>query len=251
MSKLKTTIIIFVLPILLIFLVYMVRGETNNIVISGAHSSNTFSISSSAALLNEIRQTPSNIIVQFTDGSWRHKLPPMASELAIKLEQVPRLPALQFADSGLVRKLPPVSGELRSVLKEVPSHVMLQFVEGNGTWATTYPRILMDDNTPPSAGPPTAGPWSNNSMILVWNSNEFARSTLNYGTISNQYDKTVTDDLFKKYHEMIVTGLEPDTIYYYRITQTDRSGNEMRSKEYKLELQVNNTLFLPMIVGTE
>ena len=84
-------------------------------------------------------------------------------------------------------------------------------------------------------------------MIITWATDEFATSTVLYGTQPGVYSQTVSDPLYTEQHKITLTGLPPGTIpYYYVVRSTDRSGNTATSSEYTFNTQP--FVYLPLIM---
>ncbi|MEA2051915.1 MAG: fibronectin type III domain-containing protein [Euryarchaeota archaeon] len=75
----------------------------------------------------------------------------------------------------------------------------------------------------------------NNSAKITWKTDEFADSVLKYGVNSMAYTELSIDLLFVKDHEITLTGLSPDTTYYFVVDSTDQSGNTAESSEYRFK----------------
>ena len=84
-------------------------------------------------------------------------------------------------------------------------------------------------------------------MLIKWTTDEYATAWVDLGTQPGQYSKTYRDDLYKKLHEVRVTGLKSGTTYYFRTSNSDRSGNTARGQEQKLEVVEQIMQFLPII----
>ena len=64
---------------------------------------------------------------------------------------------------------------------------------------------------------------------------EFADSVLKYGMNTTAYTETCKDELFVKEHEITLTRLSPDTMYYFVVNSTDQSDNSAESSEYRFK----------------
>ena len=58
---------------------------------------------------------------------------------------------------------------------------------------------------------------------------------LEYGMNSTAYTDTCIDVLFVKEHEITLTGLSPDTTYYFVVNSTDQNGNTAENSEYSFK----------------
>lgn len=67
----------------------------------------------------------------------------------------------------------------------------------------------------------TRGPYlqkaTNSSIILRWRTNVACDSRVNYGPAAGFYVETIIDPNFTTDHEIEITGLNPNTTYYYEI----------------------------------
>ena len=77
--------------------------------------------------------------------------------------------------------------------------------------------------------PPTiSGVWAGNitdtSAIITWTTDQLGNSTVNYGT-TTALGSTVSDSAFTFNHAINLTGLTPDTLYYYEVSSTNADGN--------------------------
>ncbi len=63
-----------------------------------------------------------------------------------------------------------------------------------------------------------------NSARITWTTDKPADSLVNYGT-TMAYDSTASDAAMSASHAVTLTGLQPDTTYYYTVTSTDNAGN--------------------------
>lgn len=59
-----------------------------------------------------------------------------------------------------------------------------------------------------------------NSLVVRWRTSVATDSRVNYGTIPNNLNSIVSDALLTSEHELNLTGLLPDTKYYYSIGST-------------------------------
>ena len=69
------------------------------------------------------------------------------------------------------------------------------------------------------------------TATISWKTNESTTSKLKYGTDSDMssYDSTLSNGSLSLNHEMNLTGLTPNTKYYYVITVKDSDGNTKES----------------------
>ena len=56
-----------------------------------------------------------------------------------------------------------------------------------------------------------------NSIIIRWRTNVTTRSRVRYGTVAGNLNKTVDDNILVTEHQLKLTGLDPETKYFYSI----------------------------------
>ena len=100
-----------------------------------------------------------------------------------------------------------------------------------------YPKEFMDDTIPPVITDISVINLANNSAKVTWKTDEFTDSVVKYGVNSTAYTRACIDVLFVKDHEITLTGLSPDTTYYFVVNSTDQSGNSAESSEYSFNLR--------------
>jgi serine protease len=87
------------------------------------------------------------------------------------------------------------------------------------------------DITPPVISDVNAVDISHNSARIVWNTDEPADSVVYYGPTTS-YGSTASDSAYVTAHSVNLTGLEPDTLYHYKVSSTDPSDNTAESGDY-------------------
>lgn len=95
--------------------------------------------------------------------------------------------------------------------------------------ATVQVRV---DNHPPVISGIGASPVHSSSATVNWTTNEPAGSQVDYGTSPGSYPYSTTlDPAPVTSHSQTLTGLKPNTTYYYRVRSTDPAGNAAVSAE--------------------
>jgi hypothetical protein len=81
------------------------------------------------------------------------------------------------------------------------------------------------DNTPPVIvfGPEISG-ISSSQATIEWRTNEPSSSVIEYGT-HGKFEDSVSNESLLKVHNHVLTGLEANSIYSYRIRSQDAAGN--------------------------
>ncbi len=98
------------------------------------------------------------------------------------------------------------------------------------------------DGTPPVISNITATPLST-SATITWNTDKLATSEVVYGTNPLSMTSTASTAGVHLSHSVTLTGLSPNTPYFYRVVTTDESGNQAVSS-----IQAFATLSLPQIL---
>jgi len=94
-----------------------------------------------------------------------------------------------------------------------------------------FPVALFNDTEPPVITNVTATNITDKSATIKWTTDEIATSLVEYGKTSGIYTESKDKSLVKN-HTIDLTGLLPDTRYYFVVNSTDRSGNSAESSEY-------------------
>ncbi len=108
----------------------------------------------------------------------------------------------------------PISGSLMLIVHQID----VTF----GDVAIT-PIIPPNDNTPPVITDVVTAP-NDVSAFISWTTDELATSVVNYGLDTN-YGSTVDSLALKTSHTLELTGLQPNTTYFYEITSADANDN--------------------------
>jgi len=109
-----------------------------------------------------------------------------------------------------------------------------KFVDVNGKSHDDWiPAIRLE--TPPK--PPTItdvdviGMTESNATVR-WNTDVPATSQVEYGKTPEYGFNTSLDETLDRFHEVFLSGLEPDTIYFFRVKSKSAEGSEAVSKRY-------------------
>jgi len=103
---------------------------------------------------------------------------------------------------------------------------------GNGPTTSTEVSFTTDpdpDLSPPQfTSPPTVITVDDTSAVIAWSTDEPGNSQVRYGTTTNEWDdypSSENDADFVDAHSVTLTGLNDDTLYYFRAGSTDAAGN--------------------------
>lgn len=103
------------------------------------------------------------------------------------------------------------------------------------------------DTTPPTMKNILATPQTDTSAIITWTTSEPSSSLVEYDKTA-AYGLSVNSNELTTNHTITLTGLEPNTEYYYRIESTDKAGNEASSADNTfITLQEKSSYSLALI----
>ena len=86
------------------------------------------------------------------------------------------------------------------------------------------------DTTPPTISNIVVNPLPNGANIS-WTTNEPATSRVDYGKTQNYELGSVQDEVLKTAHTAEIRGLQPDTLYHFRVKGQDEQGNTGQSSD--------------------
>ena len=100
---------------------------------------------------------------------------------------------------------------------------------GNGPTTSlpiSFTTLATPDTTAPIIiGSPLIQNITHQSVVIRWDTSEPATTHLVIGTSANALDQIETKNGLKTFHNLPVTGLQPDTIYYFQVQTSDAEGN--------------------------
>ena len=136
-----------------------------------------------------------------------------------------------------------INQNLLDKFSEVATRIIVQFADNLNQMSMTYPIELFDDNTPPNISNVSA----KGMGIITWTTDEYATSTVIYGTQLVEDSGEISDPLYTKQHQVSLPGLTPGTTYYYQVRSTDRSDNTSTSKQHSFTAQVSLSIYIPIV----
>ena len=191
------------------------------------------------------RSQPEQFIIQNADDSNTFALVGSAG-LGVLIANVPPRFVVTSANENVFRALEPAPAALISLIGQVPNRFVMRHANENRFYTLDYPLELINDTAPPQVNQVAATAASGGRLRITWTTNEFTTSLVEYGGQSGVYADSVSDNQYRVQHEFTISGASSGVTYYYRITNTDRSGNSAQSVEYSFV--VSMPLFLPMVV---
>jgi hypothetical protein len=116
---------------------------------------------------------------------------------------------------------------------ELDDRIIMEAAQYNSVSNLNYPIDLVEDNLAPVI---TSGPLANldehGNATILWFTDEYSDSIVNFGRDSGVYISSISDALYAIRHELTITGLDECDTYYYQVESNDRSGNSVESDEH-------------------
>lgn len=78
---------------------------------------------------------------------------------------------------------------------------------------------------------------------ITWDTDVPGTSQVDYGEDVDYLDGPVTKDALVTKHEVILTGLSPETFYHYKLTSVDASGNIVESDDLTFSTSASSGIF--------
>ncbi len=108
-----------------------------------------------------------------------------------------------------------------------------------GAWSpgTSYSNSPMSayaataDTTPPMLSAISAGSIGDLSAVVTWTTDEPSTSEVDYGT-TPAYGSKMLDPGLVTAHSELLTGLQPSTLYHFRVISADAAGNTSASADF-------------------
>ncbi len=104
--------------------------------------------------------------------------------------------------------------------------VYVQFRDAAGNWFGPFSDTIAYDTTAPTISAVAAGGVTSASATITWTTSEPATSRVEYGRTTAYGTLTALDSTLVTAHSVTLTGLNPQTIYDYRVRSADAAGNE-------------------------
>ena len=213
-TKLLTLLLLFWVAMLFVLPAY---GQSNDFVINGADAVTNFPAFGSS----ELNTLTANVQDRFI---------------------------LNYANAKYVYTIIPFAQELNPLLQQIQDRIIIQYANGNKDNKLSYPAGMINDTTQPTVSEvayTVAGP---NTVMITWVTDEYATSSLSYGTTSGSYSQTASDPLLSRTHAVTLTNLTANQTYYYRISGSDRSGNGFQTAEFTFTLNSTPPTNTPIVV---
>jgi hypothetical protein len=229
--KLKTAALILAL----ILCIPLTTASASQIVIEDADTIWNVTSDYSSKLINTTENVTPRVTIEYANTIY-HNVLAILTELTNVTNFVTARITAEYANTVYYADLDKVPAALANLSQTVVSSRLI-FVSANTNLCEEliYPKEFMADTIPPVITDISVINLVNNSAKVTWKTDEFADSVLKYGVNSTAYTETCIDVLFVKDHEITLTGLSPDTTYYFVVNSTDQSGNSAESSGYRFK----------------
>jgi parallel beta-helix repeat protein len=92
--------------------------------------------------------------------------------------------------------------------------------------------LVIADFTPPQISNLKNATVSDISAVITWITDEPSDSLVKFNTSSGSYKYNQSDSSLVTFHRIVLTGMSPNTTYYYVVNSTDINKNSNESAEY-------------------
>ncbi|MBI3804681.1 MAG: fibronectin type III domain-containing protein [Nitrospirae bacterium] len=113
----------------------------------------------------------------------------------------------------------------------------------------TFTTPAAPDTTPPTFSGIAAGSLSNSSAVIHWTTNEIADTQVQFGTTTAYGSITPLNSTLSISHSQGLTGLQPSTLYHYRVLSQDAAGNAATSGDNTFTTTAAPDTTVPVLSG--
>ncbi len=246
MNVRKATLLLVVILSALAFAIPIASESNDHIIINNADDVKDASVSVSQDLADSLAGIGPRIVLQYANQLRPVGLVAVPCSLQTLLDQVSDRIIVQYANAIRQDDLAAVPSALQTLLGQVSDRIILQYANANRGLQLVYPVALINDTTSPQVSGITASMIDSDTAIITWTTDEFATSTVFYGTQPGVYPQTVSNPLYTKHHKITLIGMASGVTYYYKVRSTDRSGNTTTSMEHSFSTQ--RYVYLPLVI---
>ena len=244
-ARLLALALVIIGAIVLAFALTAPAVGQGSIIINGADSVRTETITSSQSLASTFSAVEPRVIVQYANTMRPLSLSTPPSALQTLFGQVTPRIIFQYANTNRALNLSVAPAALQTLLSQVSARIIFQYANSNRAQSFVYPVALIGDTSLPQFTNISASTAGIGVVRVSWTTDEWADTTLRYGTQAGSYTTPITDALYYKSHSVTLTGLITGATYYFQTQGNDRSGNTAVSAEYSFKVRV--ALYLPYI----
>ena len=234
--------LVLVLSALVVILVVVVPAlgseEQDDFVIIGADAVATRAVD---AFTSPVPLDP-RFITEYVKTMNVREIEPVPEEMPRDLD--PRF-ILQYGKSMAVREIEPVPPEMP---RDLGPRFILQYVKTFRHISMAYPCELVGEPDDPVISDLQVTDLQTDQATISWFTDEYTDGLLEYGLSPGTYSWTAYEEEWGNAHSFTLTGLSGyGTIYYYRVSSTDRCANTATSEELSFRTLGFN-VYLPLIL---
>jgi hypothetical protein len=244
MNGFKVLLAAAVLVATVLLLASTVSGQSGDVIVDGAKEVLTKSAVRPSELPADVAPRP---VAQYADGGSLFTLLSAPDELLALAGQASPHVLFEYADANRYLLLSNIPQELHDFAALVAARVRFQYADASRASTMSYPKALFNDTSAPVIADVRTAAAGAGARTILWTTDEFADSRVDFGTQPGVYSRSVEDPLYYKSHGLLLTGLAQDTTYYFVIASADRSGNTTRTGEYSFE--VGPAIYLPLVLN--
>lgn len=249
MRHIYLSLFLFVLLLTVIILHSLEPAQaetTTGVIVDGADSTWRANITAQTALNANIQTIQPSLVAQYANATFYYKLRTVPTALQTQLDGLVQSMIIEFVDAVAYEPLVVIPATLQSALLTMLPAVETQFVNSSAYTMLHYPVALIADTDPPTISNVNA-PSTSSGTVLTWNTNEFARCIVNYGSQPGNYTETISATLYFQAHELILPNATQGATYFVQFICTDQSGNVSTSPEFTVTIVVEQRVWLPLI----
>jgi hypothetical protein len=104
-----------------------------------------------------------------------------------------------------------------------------------------FTTLAEEDRTAPTISSVRAVNISSRSATINWTTDEASDTQVEYGTTTGYGSSTALNAALVTSHSQALTGLNPETLYHYRVKSRDAAGNPAVSADYTFTTEANSS----------
>jgi len=216
--------------------------QPDQIIVNNADELIETLVSVSPDLLSHLAPVTSRVVVEYANYVRHNPLIVVPPPLQAQLDQLTARVVVEYANAINREDLVQIPAELQQRLDQLTPRIVFEYANANRHYELFYPAGMLNDTTAPTIEDISA----QRGNHIIWTTDEFADSTVLYGTASSVYSYSVSDPLYAKQHDILLPGLTPGVTYYYVVRSTDRSGNTSTSEEHSFKAVISS--YLPVVL---
>ena len=127
-----------------------------------------------------------------------------------------------------------------SAMQEGTNYFSIRVYDNTGNVITLNdPFYVKKDTINPTISNLEVTSKTDTTATITWSTDEPSNSEVEYDTTSNTYTYQEFEGDLVTSHSIILTNLDPDTTYFFRVKSTDESGNSIQSDESSFTTELN------------